>query len=134
MAFYKIHERAINGEDFKQSFIEINNKCGDIGIENPIFIMDNARIHHYRGLNNDESISSFRIVYLPPYSQFLNPIENVFSVWKNSVIREAVVTEEQLRRTISRKFEGISAISCSSFYRKMLGYLNRCIGREEILE
>ncbi|TBT99772.1 DDE-like endonuclease, partial [Hamiltosporidium magnivora] len=83
MIYYKIHERAVNGEDFKLFIKEINESCQRQGILTPIFVMDNARIHHYRGLNDDEEIASYRIKYLPPYSPFLNPIENVFSVWKN---------------------------------------------------
>ncbi|TBT97116.1 hypothetical protein CWI36_3124p0010 [Hamiltosporidium magnivora] len=46
--------------------------------------MDNARIHNYRGWNYDEEIALYRIKYLPPYSPFLNRIENVPSDWKKS--------------------------------------------------
>ncbi|KAG0432496.1 hypothetical protein DMUE_5493, partial [Dictyocoela muelleri] len=81
MIFHKIHERAVNGEDFKASLREIKEACVLSDISISIFIIDNARIHHYKGLRDDEEISSFNIVYLPPYSPFLNPIENIFSVW-----------------------------------------------------
>ncbi|TBU02984.1 hypothetical protein CWI36_0676p0010 [Hamiltosporidium magnivora] len=80
MIYHKIHERAVNGEDFKLFIKEIYESCQRQGILTPIFVMDNARIHHYRGLNDDEEIASYRIKYLPPYSPFLNPIENVLSV------------------------------------------------------
>ncbi|TBU20097.1 hypothetical protein CWI38_0133p0020 [Hamiltosporidium tvaerminnensis] len=63
MIYHKIHERAVNDEDLELSIKEINESY-------------NARIHHYRGLNDDEEIASYRIKYLPPYSPFLNPIEN----------------------------------------------------------
>ncbi|KAF7686071.1 hypothetical protein CDIK_3179 [Cucumispora dikerogammari] len=98
------------------------------------FQMDNARIHHYRGLREDEEVASYRINYLPPYSPFLNPIENVSSVWKNSVIRCGVRTEAQLRTQVSEKFSEITSDHCGRFYRKMLGYLNRAAMGEEILE
>ncbi|TBU20507.1 DDE-like endonuclease [Hamiltosporidium tvaerminnensis] len=111
MIYYKIHERAVNGEDFKLFFKEINESVQRQGILTPIFVMDNAKIHHYRGLNDDEEIVSYRIKYLPPYSHFLNPIENVFS--------------PQLRILIYEKFNEITGEHCSSFYRKMLGYLQK---------
>ncbi|TBU11583.1 DDE-like endonuclease [Hamiltosporidium tvaerminnensis] len=95
--YHKIHERAVNGEDFKLFIKEINESC--------------QRIHHYRGLNDDEEIASYRIKYFPPYSPFLNPIENVFS--------------PQLRILIYEKFNEITGEHCSSFYRKMLGYLQK---------
>ncbi|TBU02096.1 putative DDE-like endonuclease, partial [Hamiltosporidium magnivora] len=59
--------------------------------------MENARIHHSRGLNDDEEIALYRIKYLPPYSSFLNPIGNVITVWKNKMIRGGARTEPQLR-------------------------------------
>ncbi|TBU11256.1 hypothetical protein CWI38_1298p0020 [Hamiltosporidium tvaerminnensis] len=68
--YHKIHERAINEEDFRLS----------IKISTSIFVIYNARIHHYLGLNDDEEIASYQIKYLPPYSQFFNLIENAFSV------------------------------------------------------
>ncbi|TBU10378.1 reverse transcriptase [Hamiltosporidium tvaerminnensis] len=125
LIYHKIHERAVNCEDFKLSIKEINESCQRQRILTPIFVMDNARIHHYRGLNDDEEIASYRIKYLPPYSSFLNPIENVFSVRKNKVIRSGVRTEPQLRILICRKFNEITGEHCSSFYRKMLGYLQK---------
>ena len=87
--------------------------------------MGNARIHHYRGLLEDEEIASYNIVYLPPYSPFLNPIENLFSVWKNLVIRGNAHNEIQLRRLISGKFDEITSEHRGSFFRKMLGYIQK---------
>ncbi|ORD96292.1 hypothetical protein HERIO_1775 [Hepatospora eriocheir] len=83
MIFHKVHERAVNGEDFKISLRELKAACTEKGIESPVFIMDNARIHHYKGLMENNELSQYTLKYLPPYSPFLNAIENVFSVWKN---------------------------------------------------
>lgn len=134
MIYHKINERSVNGEDFKVFLKEIKTKCIEAEISNPIFIMDNARIHHYGGLFEDPEIVQYNIRYLPPYSPFLNPIENVFSVWKNNVIRGGAMNESQLRTLIVVNFEAITSENCSSFYRKMLGYLARCSNRELILE
>ncbi|KAF7685235.1 hypothetical protein CDIK_4017 [Cucumispora dikerogammari] len=125
MIYHKIQERAVNGEDFKIALKKINEACLRSGILAPIFVMDNARIHHYRGLSEDIKVTAYNIRYLPPYLPFLNPIENVFSVWKNNVILSASRTEAQLRTSISANFFRITAEHCGSFYRKMLGYLNR---------
>jgi transposase len=134
MIYHKINERSVNGEDFKVFLKEIKIKCVEAEILNPIFIMDNARIHHYRGLFEDPEIAQYNIRYLPPYSPFLNPIENVFSVCKNNVIRGGAMNESQLRTLIAVNFEAITNENCSSFYRKMLGYLARCSNMEVILE
>ncbi|TBU13171.1 hypothetical protein CWI38_0512p0060, partial [Hamiltosporidium tvaerminnensis] len=84
MIYHKIHDNAVNNEDFKLSikrFVKI------------IFVIENARIHHYRGLNDDEEIASYRIKYLPPYSPVLNLIENVFSFKSSKRIRSHSVQE-----------------------------------------
>jgi len=134
MIFHKINERAVNGEDFKEALKELKVACASEGIEHPILIMDNARIHHYRGLENDHEVSCLAKKYLPPYSPFLNPIENVFSVWKNLVIRGGARNEVELRNLINAKFAEVTTEHCGSFYRKMLGYLIKCANGEEILE
>ena len=71
--------------------------CTSKEIINPIFIADNARIHHYSGVKELIASLQLKVVYLPPYSPFLNPIKNIFSVWKNLVIRGEAKSENELR-------------------------------------
>lgn len=125
MIFHKIHEKAVNGEDFKEALKEMHDACLSIGVESPVFIMDNARIHHYKGLDADPEVSQMVKVFLPPYSPFLNPIENVFSVWKNLVIRSNAENERHLRSLIRSKFNEITRDQCEAFYGKM----KRCVER-----
>ena len=102
MVYHKINERAVTEEDFKKFLLEMNVIFREKGVENPTFIMDNARIHHYKGLyiyiyiyiyiymlKGLEKVSRIKKLYLPPYSPFLNPIENIFSVRKNLVMRRS---------------------------------------------
>ncbi|KAG0432108.1 hypothetical protein DMUE_5516 [Dictyocoela muelleri] len=134
MIFHKIHERAVNGEDFKASYREIKEACVLSDISIPIFIMDITRIHNYKGLRDEKEISSFNIVYLPFYSPFLNPIENIFAAWKNIVKRGGACSEPQLRRLINKNIHEITAEHCGSFYRKMLGYMQMAEMRLKIFE
>ena len=104
-------------------------------LSNPILYMDNAPIHHYRGLaEQQETQEFFEINYLPAYSLFLNPIENIFSIWKNLVIRSESKDEAELCSSIIGKFEEITAEHCASSFRKILAYLNRCENSEDIYE
>lgn len=132
--YSKIHDKAVTGEDFKLSLEEIKIQCSLNQIPDPIFVMDNAKIHHYKGLQNIIDNLHLKIEYLPPYSPFLNPIENVFSVWKNAVIRRQSKNEAELRTAITECFNDITPHHCDSFYRKMLGYINRSSREEVILE
>lgn len=52
MLFKKINDTTINREDFKESVISLKQKCTEMGIHTLIFVMDNARIHHYSGLKD----------------------------------------------------------------------------------
>ena len=103
-------------------------------ISDPVFILDNARIHHYKGLNETISELNLKLSYLPPYSPFLNRIEKIFSVWKNLVIRACARNEQKLKEIISLKFAVIGREHCDSFYRKMLRYIVKAERREEINE
>ncbi|TBU05401.1 DDE-like endonuclease [Hamiltosporidium magnivora] len=112
-------------KDFKLSIKEINESCQRQGILIPIFVMDIARVHLYRELNDDEEIASIRIKYLPPYSPFLNPIEKLFCGARN---------EPKLGILIFEKFNEITGEYGSSFYRKILGYLQKAEVGQVILE
>ena len=132
--YSKIHESALNGETFKMFLVELKNACVEKGVLNPVFVMDNARIHHYNGLNQTLIDERIEIRYLPPYSPFLNPIENVFSVWKNLVIRKKCQNEVDLKDAIESCFSDITYEHCDGFYRKMLRYVTMSSRGETILE
>ena len=66
MVFHKIHEKAVNEENFKDALKEIHRACVSVGIDSPVFIMDNARIHHYRGLDADPEVNQMVKHFLPP--------------------------------------------------------------------
>ena len=132
--YHKIQNSSYNGETFKEVMIELKNHCQEIGIVNPLYIMDNARIHHYTGFKEVLEENGIKILYLPPYSYFLNSIENVFAVWKNEILRAEVKTEVELWRAIRETFNKLENSICDGFYRKMLGYLNRSLNYEKIYE
>jgi transposase len=48
-----------------------------------VLVMDNARIHHNEDLVAAVEDIGCRILYLPPYSPDLNPIETAFSALKS---------------------------------------------------
>ena len=134
MVMYKINHKPVNGEDFKGFLIELSSFCRSNGVEDPCFILDNARIHHYRGLEDIIHSLQLSLLYLPPYSPFLNPIENVFSKWKNTVVRSEAKCESDLLKLIEEGFNSISCDDCSGYYGKMLRYIAKCLAREVISE
>ncbi len=47
--------------------------------------MDNVSFHKSQIISQKFLGAGHRIMFLPPYSPFLNPIENVFAQWKQNV-------------------------------------------------
>ena len=134
MVYKKVFDRAVNGETFKAFLLDLKIKCLEKGITDPVFVLDNARIHHYTGLNDVIRDNGIRMFYLPPYSPFLNPIENIFSVWKNIVIRQRCCNETQLKSATDSGFDQIPTENCDAFYRKILRYVTASSRGEVILE
>ena len=63
MLYHKIQSFPFNGETFKESLIELSGKCLEKGMFNFVFIMDNARIHHYQGLQACLEAEGLNIVF-----------------------------------------------------------------------
>ena len=61
MVIHKIHEMAVNEENFKDALKEIHHACVSMGIDSPVFIMGNAGIHHYRGLDAETVTAAFHL-------------------------------------------------------------------------
>lgn len=68
-------------------------------------VMDNARFHHSSEISDLVNEHGCSILYLPPYSPELNPIENAWSPLKNKVrkyIRDGVSDlQEAVKKALS---------------------------------
>ncbi|KAF7702803.1 hypothetical protein CDIK_0346 [Cucumispora dikerogammari] len=74
-----INSNPVTGENFKAHLLNLKIKLLESGIENPVYVFDNARIHHYRGLVEVLNSEGIVLKYLSPYSPMLNIIKNCFS-------------------------------------------------------
>jgi len=52
-----------------------------------VLILDNASVHHTAVFQQMVEAAGIRLVFLPPYSPFLNPTEHVFSQVKSFLRR-----------------------------------------------
>ncbi|KAF7685102.1 hypothetical protein CDIK_4149 [Cucumispora dikerogammari] len=78
MLYQKIRDTAFNEEAFKQSILEIKQRCSEIGLINPKFVCDNARIHYYRAMMPTLEAAGINIVYLSPIPRFSTQSNNFF--------------------------------------------------------
>ncbi|KAF7694606.1 hypothetical protein CDIK_2111 [Cucumispora dikerogammari] len=103
-------------------------------MENSVLIMDNASIHKIKEVKRLLELSGFDFLYLPPYSPFLNPIENMFSKWKEHVKRGNLINEVDLFNLISQEATLISATDTDGYYMNMIRYIVRSLNREDIVD
>jgi transposase len=71
-------------EDFIEQLME---HCGRWPEPKSVIVMDNASFHYTERVKELCSVAGVKLVYLPPYSPDLNPIEEFFSELKGFVKR-----------------------------------------------
>lgn len=72
-----------------------------------VFWMDNARIHEHAQEKFQNSKN--RVIFNAPYSPEMNPIENIFGIWKEKIMKEIVKfhSEAELLDLIKETFKKI---------------------------
>lgn len=109
----------MNGESFRayvEQFLVPTLKEGDI------VIMDNLPSHKVTGIREAIEAAGAKLLYLPPYSPDLNPIEQVFSKFKTLLRKAAARTVAALWKAIAKALDAFSPEECSA-YLKHSGYL-----------
>ncbi|MDE8342793.1 MAG: IS630 family transposase [Acidocella sp.] len=105
---------AINGETFlayTQQFLAKELKPGDI------VVPDNLSSHKVTGIREAIEAVGASLVYLPPYSPDLNPIELTFSKFKRLLRDAAERTVEDLWNTIGRTLQRFTPNECTNYGR-----------------
>ena len=123
----------VSGDEIRTHFKVGREMCRK-NIINPIFIIDNVRIHYYAKVKELINEKSLNVLYLSPYCPMLNPIKTCFSKWKNYCLRGQQRTEERLNELIRTGFQAITPDDCNAFFRKMLVYLLKAEQEEMFFE
>lgn len=108
----------MNGEIFRayvEQFLVPTLKKDDI------VIMDNLSSHKVAGIREAIENAGAKLLYLPPYSPDLNPIEQVFSKFKSLLRSAAARTVNDLWEAIAKAIDAFSPRECAA-YLKNSGY------------
>ena len=129
--YFKTKKGAYNTD----SFIEfLNELLVQLETKGPcILIMDNVRFHGAGAVRNLIASTQHELMFLPPYSPFLNPIEEMFSKWKGAVRQCNVSNEDELFAGMDASWSEITASDCAGWERHSRSFLLRC-KRREIIE
>lgn len=87
-----------------------------------ILIMDNLSSHKSSRVLEKIHAVGVDVLFLPPYSPDLNPIEQIFAKIKASLCRFAARTERQLYRAISKAIRTVTTSDCLNCFRNS-GYV-----------
>jgi transposase len=129
---FEIQDQAYNSEDYVSFLSKLFEHLRLDGVEGAHIIMDNVRFHKTDSVVNLIRAHGHNPIFLPPYSPFLNPIENMFNQWKSMIRRSEPVNEDQLYQSVHSTSERISSLNCSNYFKNMEKYLFPCLNREII--
>jgi transposase len=130
---YQVMDGAGNRTRMAQFMTVLFAKLEENNISNAYIIMDNASFHHCREIIDMTNLNNHEIVFLPPYSPFFNPIENLFSQWKHIVRSANSQNEVDLVNAINNYENLCSYENCQSYYRHMTSNVVRFLAGEPII-
>lgn len=81
-----------------------------------VVVLDNLATHKVAGVREILAAAGARLLYLPPYSPDLNPIENLWSQVKSHLRRLAPRTADELLHAVATAFSAVSPSHCLGFF------------------
>ena len=105
---------AINGELFLAYVEQVlvpTLKPGDV------VIMDNLRVHKMAGVREAIEAAGAKLLFIPPYSPDLNPIELAFSKLKSLLRAKAIRTAEALWKALGDLCDSFSPGEYANYFR-----------------
>jgi transposase len=106
-------EGATDGEVFR-AYVE-QGLCPTLKVGD-IVIMDNLGAHKVQGIREAIEGRGAEVIYLPPYSPDLNPIEKCWSKLKSAVRAIEARTREALEAAIAQVIETISEADARAWF------------------
>ena len=83
-----------------------------------IVVMDNLSSHKAAQVRRAIKAAGAKLIFLPPYSPDLNPIEQAFSKLKTLLRKENARTLDQTSACIGKLLDRITAKECANFFRE----------------
>jgi transposase len=81
-----------------------------------IVILDNLSSHKVAGVKNAIAAAGATMLYLPPYSPDLNPIEKLFAKLKTLLRKAAKRSVETLWEQIGELLDTLSSTECANYF------------------
>lgn len=96
-------------------------------------VMDNCRIHHSHFVVEAITQRGYKPLFMPPYSPFLNPIEECWSKIKKNIRRNPLSKLDQLTPRIAEACATVTVNDCVNWIKHSETFWDRCLNRETSL-
>lgn len=117
---------AYEGGTTKQAFLHFVRQALVPSLrKGDVVVWDNLRAHYCEGVREAIETVGAHVVFLPPYSPELNPIEHTWSKLKSLLRREEARTLRTLALAIERSSTAVSKADLAGWYTHC-GYEAQC--------
>jgi transposase len=130
---FQVQDRPYNIDHFSEFITSLINHLNNDAVQGAHFVMDNVRFHRSEEVVTLIEAHGHFAVFLPPYSPFLNPIEELFNQWKQLIKRAQSTNENELYEAVHTASENISPENCRMYVQHMEACLHDCLRRGEIM-
>lgn len=124
----------VNSNIFCEFLRNLFVKLEEYDIEASWLILDNASIHKTLEVANLVGETRHTLVFLPPYSPMMNPIEEVFSKIKfcaRNILADPTISMH-LRDVIDQAASTVNNTDCNNYYTHMYMQLPRAVAGEPL--
>ncbi len=98
-----------------------------------VVVLGNVVFHHSTAVTNRFAAHPrMSVLFLPPYSHFLNPIEEFFSMWRRKVYDHSSHGQLSLLDVMNAGCGDTSSEACQGWIRYSKRFFPTCIAREDI--
>lgn len=96
-------------------------------------VMNNCRIHHSEFVKDFIKNRGYKPLFMPPYSPFLNPIEECWSKIKSYTKRHPLSETDQLTPRIVTACKTVSVEDCQGWVKHSITFWDRCTAKERLI-
>lgn len=116
-----VFDKPINGTSFSDFLSQLPYPSGTC------ILLDNACFHHTPASKNTANTKGYHLIYLPPYSPELNPVELAFAAMKNRYYRLRMQPDYQHSPQVVTQLidDSLKPSSIMGFFREANRYISR---------
>ncbi|CEP15290.1 hypothetical protein [Parasitella parasitica] len=112
---------------FMESCMDVSDKTDKKGM---FIVLDNCRIHHSAFVVDAINKRGYKPLFMPPYSPFLNSIEECWSKMKKHIRRNPLDKADTLTPRIAESISKVTIDDCKGWVRQAETFWDRCLNKE----